>query len=233
MQAVLASSTKDETALLVFVLQQSGLPTRTVAEIELDFDNWIEHPPIMILVAMPENKKPTVELVNAVRANSLAPLVVITDPILEDRQIRLYQTGADLVIQRPFSARLLVVQMRALLRRSAHLGPTELPDLSAGGITLNPVTRQVEMPERNRIHLTNLEFRLLHTLMVHAGHVLSTEYLVNAVWGYEAEGNRELVRGLIQRLRMKLEPDPHQPRYIQTEPGVGYWFYPSADQEIG
>jgi DNA-binding response OmpR family regulator len=155
---------------------------------------------------------------------------MITDQIVEDRQIRLYQAGADLIIQRPYSARLLVVQMRALLRRSARLGLAELPDLTAGGITLNPVSRQVETPERERIHLTNLEFRLLHTLMVHAGHVLSTEYLLNAVWGYEAEGNRELVRGLIQRLRLKLETEPHQPRLIQTESGVGYWFNPSADR---
>jgi DNA-binding response OmpR family regulator len=74
--------------------------------------------------------------------------------------------------------------------------------------------------------LTQLEFRLLFTLMTHAGRVLPAETLVEYVWGYSGEGNRGLVRGLVQRLRSKVEPDPANPKYILTEPGLGYRFEP-------
>jgi DNA-binding response OmpR family regulator len=65
---------------------------------------------------------------------------------------------------------------------------------------------------------------MLYTLMIHPKQILSAEELVEKVWGYHGEGNRELVRGLIQRLRLKIEPDIHNPSYIHTEPGVGYYF---------
>jgi two-component system alkaline phosphatase synthesis response regulator PhoP len=60
--------------------------------------------------------------------------------------------------------------------------------------------------------------------MVHTGQVLPTENLVEMVWGYTGDGNRELVRGLVQRLRTKVEPDPSEPRYIMTEANIGYYF---------
>jgi DNA-binding response OmpR family regulator len=60
--------------------------------------------------------------------------------------------------------------------------------------------------------------------MNHIEQIIPTETIVEHVWGYAGEGNRELVRGLVQRLRSKIEPDPHQPRYILTESGIGYYF---------
>jgi DNA-binding response OmpR family regulator len=72
--------------------------------------------------------------------------------------------------------------------------------------------------------LTQLEFRLLYVLLTNAGRIHSAESLVEQVWGYNGEGNRELVRGLVQRLRGKVENDPRNPKYILTEPGVGYYF---------
>jgi DNA-binding response OmpR family regulator len=75
-----------------------------------------------------------------------------------------------------------------------------------------------------------LEFRLLFTLMTHAGRVIPAENLVEYVWGYTGEGNRSLVRGLIQRLRTKVEPNPSKPRYILTQPGVGYRFNPFVEE---
>lgn len=72
--------------------------------------------------------------------------------------------------------------------------------------------------------LTHLEFRLLYTLMIHRGQVLPTETIVEQVWGYTGQGDKELVRGLVRRLRTKVEPDPGKPRYILTVAGVGYSF---------
>ena len=72
--------------------------------------------------------------------------------------------------------------------------------------------------------LTQLEFRLLYTLMTNVGQIIPTDQIVEHVWGYSGEGNRELVRGLVQRLRSKVEPVPRKPEYILTEPGIGYYF---------
>jgi DNA-binding response OmpR family regulator len=112
----------------------------------------------------------------------------------------------------------------ALLRRAGGVPLFSLPTLSLSGLTLDPATRAVEVEGRSGRRLTHLEFRLLYTLMTHRGQILPAEAIVERVWGYSGEGSRELVRGLISRLRAKVEPDPRQPRYILTVPGVGYSF---------
>ena len=71
--------------------------------------------------------------------------------------------------------------------------------------------------------LTQLEFRLFYVLLTHAGHIIPTENIVEHVWGYRGDGNRDLVRGLVQRLRSKVELDKGNPKYIMTEKGIGYY----------
>ena len=86
------------------------------------------------------------------------------------------------------------------------------------------------MGELESRRLTQLEFRLLYTLMTHRGQVIPSENIVENVWGYSGEGSKELVRGLVQRLRSKVEPEPRHPRYITTVPGVGYRFDPTPSE---
>jgi DNA-binding response OmpR family regulator len=136
----------------------------------------------------------------------------------------LLENGADLVVVRPFSARLLIAQIRALLRRIGGVPVFSLPTLSLSGLTLDPATRTVQVEGQSPRRLTHLEFRLLYTLMIHCGQVLPTDTIVERVWGYSGEGDRDLVRGLISRLRAKVEVDPHNPHYILTVPGIGYSF---------
>jgi DNA-binding response OmpR family regulator len=99
-----------------------------------------------------------------------------------------------------------------------------LPTLSLGGLTLDPATRTVKISDHPSKRLTHLEFRLLYTLMIHHAQVLPADTIVERVWGYSGRGDRELVRGLISRLRAKIEEDPRHPSYILTVPGVGYSF---------
>ncbi len=82
----------------------------------------------------------------------------------------------------------------------------------------------VESSDRPSKRLTHLEFRLLYTLMINRGQILPTDTIVERVWGYSGQGDRELVRGLISRLRAKVKLDPRNPSYILTVPGVGYSF---------
>jgi DNA-binding response OmpR family regulator len=222
MYALLIAEDPDEAAILSLVLQRAGLAVVTSGNLERAMRSWSERPADLILIAL-QRMEPLAQ-VRCVRAETEVALVLIVDSIEEDVHYALLENGADLVVKRPFSARLLVAQMRALLRRIGGVPVFSLPTLSLSGLTLDPATRTVQVVGRPPTRLTHLEFRLLYTLMIHRGQVIPTGTIVERVWGYSGQGDRDLVRGLISRLRAKVEKDPRNPYYILTVPGVGYSF---------
>lgn len=222
MYALLVAQDADESAVLSLVLQRAGLAVTTARDLERAMQSWPERPADLILSAILD-VEPLAQ-VRRVRVQSEVPLIVVVDPVAEEGHSALLEAGADLVVPRPFSARLLISQVRALLRRAGSVPLFSLPTLSLAGLTLDPATRTVEVVGRPPQRLTHLEFRLLYTLMVHRGQVLPAETIVERVWGYSDRGDRDLVRGLISRLRAKVEKDPKNPRYILNIPGVGYSF---------
>lgn len=222
MYALLVAEDADEGAILSVVLRRAGLAVNAASGMESAMKNWPERPADIILLAV--GSLSPQDQVHSVRAETEAPLILVTSALSEELQSVLLKAGADLVVLRPFSARLLIAQTEALLRRAGGVPLFSLPNLNLAGLTLDPATRTVEVADHPSRRLTHLEFRLLYTLMTHRGHVLPTETIVERVWGYSGEGSRELVRGLISRLRGKVEPDPRRPQYILTVPGVGYSF---------
>ncbi|HUW08910.1 MAG TPA: response regulator transcription factor [Anaerolineae bacterium] len=223
MYALLVAPDGDEAAVLSLVLQRSGLAVTSARSIERAVQTWSERPADLVLAALAADDP--VAQVNRIRSETVVPLAIVVDPLQEELHYALLEAGADMVIQRPFSARLLVAQMRSLLRRSGGVPLIALPTLSLSGLTVDPATHMVSLDNQPSRRLTHLEFRLLYTLMMHRGQVLTTDIIVQRVWGYADDaGSRELVRGLVSRLRGKVEPDPRQPRYIRTVPGVGYVF---------
>jgi len=220
--ALLVAEDPDEAAILSLVLQRVGLAVVTSGNLGRAMRSWPERPADLVVVAL-YHVEPLAQ-VRCVRTETEVALVLIVDSIEENLHYTLLESGADLVVKRPFSARLLVAQMRALLRRIGGVPVFSLPILSLSGLTLDPATRTVQIVGRPPVRLTHLEFRLLYTLMIHRGQVIPTETIVERVWGYSGEGDRDLVRGLISRLRAKVEKDPRNPYYILTVPGVGYSF---------
>jgi len=231
MNAVLFSTHSDEAAVLTVMLQQSGASVRVVRDLAQAIHAWEGQPADIVLLARSLEEPELLESLRQIRTLTAAPLVLIVDALVEADQVALYEAGADLVVPRPYGVRLLLAQIRALLRRSAGVPYFSLPTLHQGEVALDPAARTVQVGEARPVRLTQLEFRLLYTLMTHSGQIIPSERIVDLVWGYSGEGSRELVRGLVQRLRAKVEPDPHAPRYILTEPGVGYYFdrYGEAD----
>ncbi|MFP4344875.1 MAG: response regulator transcription factor [Anaerolineales bacterium] len=226
MQALLMSQDPDESAVLSLVLQRAGLTVNRTTNVERAFEERPDPPPDLFVLVTADT--PPLATVRRIRSWTQAPLLVIVDRVEESMHVVLLDSGADLVILRPFSARLLIAQVRALLRRSADLPFFTLPTLSVAELTLDPATRTVQVGHQNPKRLTQLEFRLLYTLMMHRGQVLPAEVLVEHVWGYAGEGERDLVRGLVSRLRAKVEPQSSQPLYVLTVPGVGYTFDPQV-----
>jgi DNA-binding response OmpR family regulator len=225
MYAMLLADNADERAVLSLVLQRAGLAVTTAQDLERAMKSWLERPADVIALALMGDP---LAHVRRIRAETPVPIILVVDPVAEDLHYALLETGADLVVARPFSARLLIVQMQALMRRAGTVPLFSLPTLSQTGLTLDAVNRVVEVGGKRSRRLTHLEFRLLYTLMTHRGQILPTEVIVERVWGYGGRGDKELVRGLVSRLRSKVEPDPRTPCYIRTVPGVGYSFDPDG-----
>ena len=222
MYALLIAEDTDEAAVLSLVLQRAGLAVTSSSHLERAMQSWSERPADIILVAL-RSSDPLTQM-QRVRAETEVSLVLVVEPLDENVRCTLLENGVDLVVVRPFIARLLIAQMRALLRRTSGVTIFSLPTLSLAGLTLDPATRTVQIVGQPLRRLTHLEFRLLYTLMIHRGQVLPLEAIVERVWGYSGEGDRDLVRGLISRLRAKVETDPRIPQYILTVPGLGYSF---------
>jgi DNA-binding response OmpR family regulator len=222
MYALLIAQNPDEKALLSLALQRAGLAVTTSSDLQRAIRSWLDRPADLILLAMGSDP---LDQVQQIRAETEVPIVMIGAPLDEDIHYQVLEAGADLVIPRPFSARLLIAQVRTLLRRAGNVPLSSLPTRAVAGLKLDPVARTVQVAGQPIRRLTHLEFRLLHELMMHQGQILTTETIVDRVWGY-SEGDKELVRGLVSRLRAKVEPDPRNPQYVLTLPGVGYSFDP-------
>jgi len=220
MHALIVCDDEDEAALLGFVLQRVGVSQQGATALDRALQRWAEQPADLVVLAL----RPRVleDDIRSVRRVTEAPIAIVTEPLSEDRLCAYYEAGADVLVERPFSSRLFAAQLRALMRRAKGTTLLALPLLAVGDLTLDPSTRSVTVTGGQRRRLTPLEFRLLYTLILHRGQTLPTALLVERVWGYEGDGSSDLVRGLVRRLRTKVEQDPRHPQHVLTVPGVGY-----------
>jgi DNA-binding response OmpR family regulator len=197
---------------------------RTARDLDQAIESWPENPADLVLIVLSEEHTRPLTQVKLLRAHTVIPILILSDLLSDDMHVNFLEAGADLVVMRPYSVRALLAQIKAILRRSSGIPFFSLPMLTQREVKLDPSDRTVQVGDRSPKRLTHLEFRLLYTLMTHVGQIIPTDQIVEHVWGYTGEGNRELVRGLVQRVRSKIEADPRQPRYIVTEVGIGYYF---------
>ncbi|MBN1217882.1 MAG: response regulator transcription factor [Anaerolineae bacterium] len=223
MKAFIFADDPDEGNLLKTILGYIGLEVTVSLQLEPVLENWPQDSAELVILAADDNTVLMKKVVD-VRATTQVPLLTIADALPEESLCAMLTTGADLVLERPVSPRVLANYARVLLRRSETVPAFVLTSLELDEITLNPSTRTVTVAGQEPRRLTHLEFRLLYVLMTNREQVLPADTIVDRVWGYNGGGDRDLVRGLISRLRRKLEPDPEQPCFIQTITGVGYMF---------
>lgn len=229
MQAFVCTNQREEAICLKPILQDSGFFIKLVNDPSELMENWPDTPVDLVVISIDIASERITQLVSQIRNRSNAAVIIIGEMLRERHQIALYHAGADLVICRPYSSSTLAAQIRALMRRLTGVPSFTLPALSIGAVTLEPSSRTVQLNQDEPQRLTQLEFRLLYALMTHPGQVLTSESIVESVWGYSDNGNRELVRGLIKRLRSKIEAEPKNPIYIKTASGIGYVFEAPAN----
>ena len=222
MYALLIAKDADDTAILSTILQRAGLAVTTATNVERAMRSWTDRPADLILISLPTEN--LLEQVRHVRAETIVPLILIAQNISESHHYELLKQGADLIVVTPYSAKILIAQVGVLMRRSINAPALSLPKLATDDFALNPETRTVEIIDKPPQRLTHLEFRLLYTLMINRGQIIPTETIVERVWGYTGQGDRDLIRGLVSRLRAKVEVDPRNPQFILTNPGIGYSF---------
>jgi two-component system KDP operon response regulator KdpE len=156
------------------------------------------------------------------RAWSAVPIIVVTARGREQDKISALDAGADDYVTKPFAVGELFARMRAALRRSAQMFEAATRTVfDVRGLVVDLERRRVTV-EGREVRLTPLEFKLLATLARHAGRVLTHAQLLREVWGPAHTGQHHYLRVYMGQLRHKIERDPSRPRYLLTEPGVGY-----------
>jgi two-component system, OmpR family, KDP operon response regulator KdpE len=165
------------------------------------------------------------ELCKLIRAKSQVPIIVLSVKGEEQVKVEALDAGADDYVTKPFSMDELLARIRAALRRSSA-ADSALPDLIAiGDFRIDPQARTVCVVGRE-VRLTPKEFDLLLHLARHPGKVITHRALLSAVWGENSVEQAAYLRVFIGHLRKKVEPDEGNPRYILTDPWIGYRFEP-------
>jgi two-component system KDP operon response regulator KdpE len=163
-----------------------------------------------------------------VRQSLHTPIIVLSAINEEKQKVKALDLGADDYLTKPFSNEELQARVRACLRRASNIdpsleqGPEELS--SEDGYLHMNIARRVVKAGEQEVRLTPTEFELLRQLMLYAGKVLTHRSLLRAVWGPEYGEEADYLRVYVRQLRLKVEVEPSRPRYILTEPGIGYVF---------
>jgi len=170
-----------------------------------------------------------VEVVRRIRELSPVPIIVLSAIGEEARKVDALEMGADDYMTKPFGMDELLARIRSLLRRAAGAQSAQ-PVFTAGGLCVNFDRREVTLDDKP-IKLTPTEYDLLKYLIEHSGKVLTHRMLLQEVWGQAYVDQAQYLRVFVGQLRKKIEQDPTRPRFILTDPGVGYRFCAEPDEE--
>lgn len=204
-------------------LEQAGMTVRVEATGDRGLRAWEQMQPDLVLLDLNLPGMDGLEVAKAIRRKAETPIIMVTARAEEyDRLIGL-ELGADDYIVKPFSPREVVARVRAVLRR-AGAAPSAPRRIEAGDLEIDLDAHTVRRAGE-RITLTPTEFNLLATMAAQPGRVFSRLQLLEESQGQAYEGYERTIDAHIKNLRAKLEPDPRQPRYIETVFGVGYRFH--------
>ena len=202
------------------ILRDAGFEAVTAATGEEALDLAAVKPPEAAILDLMLPDIDGVEVTRRLREWTKMPILVLSAVGEEDRKVEALAAGADDYVTKPFGPRELVARLEAVLRRAAPEGAE--PKIVADGLEVDLAARTVRR-DGELVHLTPTEFGLLRTLARNRGRLMTHRALLVEVWGVEYEDDFQVLRAHIANLRRKIEP-PDGPKYIKTDPGVGYRF---------
>jgi two-component system KDP operon response regulator KdpE len=178
-----------------------------------------EHPDLIVLdLGLPDADG--LDVIRRVRARSDTPIIVLSARDAERDKVHALELGADDYLTKPFGVDELVARVRVALRHSARIGGAE-PVFRSGGLTVDLERRRVTV-DGEEVRLSPTEYAVLVALVRNADRVVTDAQLLRQVWGPEYGEEDHYLHVYVARLRKKIERDPQNPRYLITEPGVGY-----------
>jgi len=201
------------------VLRSAGYDVTTAQTKAEALDAVSVRPPDAMLLDLVLPDGSGVDVCRDVRRWSALPIIVLSAIGDEREKVRALDVGADDYITKPFGTHELLARLRAVLRRAVE--EESEPAISVGDLLIDLPARRVKRAG-HEVHLTPIEFDLLRTLALHRGKLLTHKQLLRTVWGPAYETETHYLRVHFAHLRAKIEADPSHPRYIVTDPGVGY-----------
>jgi DNA-binding response OmpR family regulator len=226
MQILVADDDINNVKLAAFLLEEAGYRVVKAHDGQKVLALIDEHQPDLVLLDVSMPGMNGFEVCQQIRRASDVPIIFLTAHSQLSDRIKGLQIGGDDYLIKPFEPSELLARIEAVLRRSNSESLAPSSRISQGDLTLDPVEHKVIFTDGRVISLTPLEFRLLYYLMKNAGRILNSSQILSKVWGYDFEGESNLVAVYVRRLRTKVEREPEHPRHIITMRNLGYKFEP-------
>jgi DNA-binding response OmpR family regulator len=213
--------------LLVFTFRRDGFDIfkayNTADALKIFHEQPVDF--VVLDVNLPGEKglKDGFDVCRAIRQESTTPIILLTVRDDEIDIIKGLELGADDYLTKPFSPRQLIARVHSILRRASIVSSEQQSTYKHSGIEFYPDRRELIRSDQSQLLLTRLESRLMTYFMSNPGQILSTDNIIDYVWG-PGRGSSEMVRQLVKRLRIKIELDPKNPLLIINFPGLGYRF---------
>ncbi len=224
MEILVADDDLASVKLTSFLLEDAGYKVIKAYDATGVLQAIEQRSPDLVLLDVSMPKMNGFDICRQIRRISDVPIIFVTGSSqLQDRVTGL-QIGGDDYLVKPFEPAELLARVEAVLRRRNSEMVNPVTRISQGPLTLDPIEHTVLFDDGRSVVLTPIEFRLLYYLMQNSGRVLSPSQILSKVWGYDYEGESNLVAVYIRRLRAKIEPDAETPRHIITVRNLGYKF---------
>jgi two-component system KDP operon response regulator KdpE len=204
---------------LKIILRSGGYTVEAAETKEEALGSLALRPPDALVLDLVLPDGSGVEICEEVRRWSRLPILVLSAVGDEREKVRALDAGADDYVTKPFGTDELLARLRAVMRRSAEAGGS--PRVEIGDLVIDLADRRV-LRDGSEVHLTPIEFDLVRVLAQHHGKLVTHRQLLQEVWGPEYGSETHYLRVHVAHIRSKLEEDPSRPRYLVTEPGVGY-----------